>query len=159
MEKRTLSEKKNVNGEQNERLGHYILSIIKHHHCDFCKMTAEVNIREKEWKWVNILYVRKLRNNATIPCRDIYDAAGYDLSLAEDVGIPWKEKIIMKTELVIAIPEGTYTRIAPQSGLAVRQFTDVGAGVVDADYHGKPGVVLFNHADDSFRVHQGNRIA
>ena len=35
--------------------------------------------------------------------------------------------------------------IAPRSGLAVKKFIDTGAGVVDADYRGAVGVVLFNH--------------
>jgi dUTP pyrophosphatase len=33
---------------------------------------------------------------------------------------------------------------APRSGLAVKNFIDVGAGVVDYDYRGNVGVVLFN---------------
>ncbi len=33
---------------------------------------------------------------------------------------------------------------APRSGLAVKHFIDVGAGVIDADYRGNVGVVLFN---------------
>lgn len=33
------------------------------------------------------------------------------------------------------------------------------AGVVDADYRGNVGVVLFNHADDDFKIQKGDRIA
>ena len=103
--------------------------------------------------------MKKLRNNATVPCRGTDGAAGYDLSSAEDLIISGKGKGVVKTGLAIAIPEGTYARIAPRSGLSVKQFIDVGAGVVDADYRGEVGVVLFNHADDGFRVRQGDRIA
>jgi dUTPase len=35
--------------------------------------------------------------------------------------------------------------LAPRSGLAVKNFIDTGAGVVDYDYRGNVGVVLFNH--------------
>ena len=38
-------------------------------------------------------------------------------------------------------------------------FCDVGAGVVDFDYRGNVGVVLFNHATNSFRVKKGDKIA
>ncbi len=38
-----------------------------------------------------------------------------------------------------------FQQIAPRSGLAVKNFIDVGAGVVDYDYRGNVGVVLFNH--------------
>ena len=57
----------------------------------------------------------------------------------------------MKTGLSIAIPADTYARIAPRSGLAVKHFIDTGAGVVDEDYRGEVGVVLFNHSDVDFQ--------
>ena len=51
----------------------------------------------------------------------------------------------MQTELSISFPIGLYARIAPRSGLAFKKSIDVGAGVVDSDYRGEVGVVLFNH--------------
>ncbi len=45
---------------------------------------------------------------------------------------------------------GTYGRVAPRSGLAVKHFIDVGAGVVDEDYRGPLGIVLFNHGSEDF---------
>ena len=84
---------------------------------------------------------------------------GYDLASAVDIVVPAKGKAIVKTDLAIAIPENTYARIAPRSGLAVKHFIDVGAGVVDYDYRGNVGVVLFNHSDTDFTVQQSDRIA
>jgi dUTP pyrophosphatase len=46
-----------------------------------------------------------------------------------------------------------------RSGLALKNFIDVGAGVVDFDYRGNVGVVLFNHSDADFQVSRGDRIA
>ena len=68
-------------------------------------------------------------------------------------------KAIIPTDLKVAVPHGTYGRVAPRSGLAAKNFIDVGAGVVDEDYRGPLGVVLFNHADVAFQVKQGDRIA
>lgn len=48
---------------------------------------------------------------------------------------------------------------APRSGLAAKNFIDVGAGVVDYDYRGNVGVVLFNHAETDFAIARGDRIA
>lgn len=76
-----------------------------------------------------------------------------------DTIVPANGKAIVKTDLAIAIPENTYARIAPRSGLAVKHFIDVGAGVVDYDYRGNVGVVLFNHSDVDFTVKQSDRIA
>lgn len=41
-------------------------------------------------------------------------------------------------------------RIAPRSGLAVKNFIDTGAGVIDADYRGQVKVLLFNHGEADF---------
>ena len=48
---------------------------------------------------------------------------------------------------------------APRSGLALKNGIDVGAGVVDYDYRGNVGVILFNFSDIDFEVKRGDRIA
>jgi len=48
--------------------------------------------------------------------------------------IPGHGKELVKTDLQIEVPFGTYGRIAPRSGLAWKNHIDVGAGVIDADY-------------------------
>lgn len=78
---------------------------------------------------------------------------------AVDTVVPAKGRAIVPTDLSIAIPQGTYGRVAPRSGLAVKHFIDVGAGVVDADYRGPLGVVLFNFGEQDFVVKRGDRIA
>ena len=105
------------------------------------------------------LFVKRLCNNAALPRRGTDGSAGYDLSAAQDCVIPAKGKGIVKTGLAISFPPGLYARIAPRSGLAVKKFIDVGASVVDQDYRGEVGVVLFNHSDVDFQVKQGDRIA
>jgi dUTP pyrophosphatase len=66
------------------------------------------------------------------------------------------------------VPTGNYGRIAPRSGLAVKNFIDVGAGVIDEDYRGEGIIVsmiflvkvlLFNFSDKEFEVNPGDRIA
>lgn len=59
----------------------------------------------------------------------------------------------------MAIPIGTYGRLAPRSGLAWKNHIDVGAGVIDADYRGEVKVLLFNFSDQDFTVKRGDRIA
>lgn len=65
--------------------------------------------------------------------------------------IPAKGKAIVPTDLSIALPPSTYGRVAPRSGLAVKHFIDVGAGVVDLDYRGPLGVVLFNFGEQDYK--------
>ncbi|XP_043709855.1 deoxyuridine 5'-triphosphate nucleotidohydrolase [Telopea speciosissima] len=106
-----------------------------------------------------LLKVKKLSENAVLPKRGSMLAAGYDLSSATEAKVPARGKALVPTDLSIAIPEGTYARIAPRSGLAWKNSIDVGAGVIDADYRGPIGVILFNHADVDFEVKLGDRIA
>eukprot|EP00242_Pyramimonas_sp_CCMP2087_P018582 CAMPEP_0198209828 /NCGR_PEP_ID=MMETSP1445-20131203/17758_1 /TAXON_ID=36898 /ORGANISM="Pyramimonas sp., Strain CCMP2087" /LENGTH=168 /DNA_ID=CAMNT_0043883723 /DNA_START=123 /DNA_END=629 /DNA_ORIENTATION=- len=108
---------------------------------------------------VETLRVKKITEFATIPSRGSALAAGYDLSSAYDYTVPARGKEIVLTDLSIAIPEGTYARIAPRSGLAAKHSIDVGAGVVDADYRGNVGVILFNFSDKDFAVKAGDRVA
>ena len=43
--------------------------------------------------------------------------------------------------------------------MARKSFIDVGAGVVDGDYRGEVGVVLYNFSDQDFKVKYKDRIA
>ena len=49
--------------------------------------------------------------------------------------------------------------MAPRSGLAYKKGIDVGAGVIDEDYRGEVGVILFNFGEEDFEVAPGDRIA
>ncbi|XP_072991917.1 deoxyuridine 5'-triphosphate nucleotidohydrolase [Typha latifolia] len=106
-----------------------------------------------------LLRVKKLSMNAILPSRGSLLSAGYDLSSAVDTKVPARGKALVPTDISIAIPEGTYARIAPRSGLAWKHSIDVGAGVIDADYRGPVGVILFNFSDADFEVKRGDRIA
>lgn len=101
----------------------------------------------------------RLSEHATAPTRGSARAAGYDLYSAYDYIVPPMEKALVKTDIQIALPSGCYGRIAPRSGLAAKYFIDVGAGVIDEDYRGNIGVVLFNFGKEKFEVKKGDRIA
>jgi dUTP pyrophosphatase len=89
----------------------------------------------------------------------VHACPGFDLASAYAVTVPARGKAVVRTGLAIAIPENTYARIAPRSGLAVKNFLDTGAGVVDYDYRGEVGVVLFNHSEVDYEVKVGDRVA
>lgn len=106
------------------------------------------------------LFVKRLSPEATLPTRGSEEAAGLDLYSAETKTIPPFGKALIRTEISIDIPWGHYARVAPRSGLAYKHHIDVGAGVIDSDYRGPIGVVLFNHSPDTeFVVNIGDRIA
>lgn len=67
--------------------------------------------------------------------------------------------MLVDTDISIAVPAGTYGRVAPRSGLASKHSIDVGAGVIDADYRGPVKVLLFNFSEVEFKVEVGERVA
>ncbi|CAL7950681.1 unnamed protein product [Xylocopa violacea] len=106
-----------------------------------------------------ILKFAKLTDKAYAPMKGSKYAAGYDLRSAYEYVVPAHGKELVKTDLQIEVPDGTYGRIAPRSGLAWKNHIDVGAGVIDADYRGNVGVVLFNHSNEDFKITPGDRVA
>lgn len=109
---------------------------------------------------VKVLRFAKLSKQALSPVKATPHAAGFDLRSAYDCEIPPHGHQLVKTDLQIALPENTYGRIAPRSGLALNYHIGIGGGVVDADYRGNVGVILFNHSPtETFKVKRGDRIA
>ncbi|XP_045454700.1 deoxyuridine 5'-triphosphate nucleotidohydrolase [Melitaea cinxia] len=106
-----------------------------------------------------LLKFTRLTENAFAPVKGSERAAGFDLKSAYEYIVPARGKELVKTDLQIELPHGCYGRVAPRSGLAVKNFIDVGAGVIDEDYRGNVGIVLFNHSDQDFVVKKGDRIA
>lgn len=105
------------------------------------------------------LKVVLITDNAKIPVRSSDNAAGYDLSSAQEVVIPAGEHRCIQTDLSLSLPKGTYGRIAPRSGLALKHAIGVMAGVIDADFTGSVGVILINHGSNDFVIKIGDRIA
>ncbi|ORY30791.1 hypothetical protein BCR39DRAFT_528339 [Naematelia encephala] len=105
------------------------------------------------------LLIKKLSEKATTPTRGSPLSAGYDLYSAEDKTVPARGKALIDLQLSIAVPEGTYGRVAPRSGLASKHSIDTGAGVIDADYRGPLMVLLYNFSDVDFEIHPGDRVA
>jgi dUTP pyrophosphatase len=94
-----------------------------------------------------------------VPKRATQKSAGLDLFSPVSFVIPRNGKRLIDLKLQIILPEGTYGRIAPRSGLSCRYFIDVGAGVIDEDYQGSVKVLLFNFDKKNFTVKRGTAIA
>lgn len=107
----------------------------------------------------NVLRVQLLSNLGRVPTKGSSDAAGFDLYSAVATTIPAKTRVLVKTDIAIAVPAGCYGRVASRSGLSVKHGIEVGAGVIDKDYTGNVGVILYNHSDQDFDIKIGDRIA
>ncbi|KAI0774026.1 dUTP pyrophosphatase [Fomes fomentarius] len=108
---------------------------------------------------VSGLLIKRHSDKARLPTRGSALAAGYDLYSSETKVIPARGKALVDTQISVAVPAGTYGRVAPRSGLASKFMIDTGAGVIDADYRGIVFVLLYNLSDQDFTVNEGDRIA
>jgi len=105
------------------------------------------------------LPVKKLSNDATLPTYGSKEAAGMDLYSPVDAVIPSMTRQLIKLDISIELPPYTFGHVLPRSGLALKHGIHVGAGVIDSDYRGNVGVLLFNFGEQPFEVKKGDRIA
>ena len=97
--------------------------------------------------------------DAYLPTRGSEKAAGLDLYTPRNVIVPARGRTIIPLDICIELPENTFGHVLPRSGLAVKQGIHVGAGVIDEDYRGNVGVLLFNLSDNDVEFKKGERIA
>ena len=108
---------------------------------------------------------KKLHPDAIIPARATAFSAGFDLYALEDTNVLYGGSTLVPTGVAVQVPFGTYGRIAMRSGLAVKQHLAVSAGVIDVDYTGPIGVVVFctlpinDHFLDGYLIKKGERFA
>lgn len=105
------------------------------------------------------LWVKLNSENANIPQKGSQEAAGYDLYSAYDYTLQSQDRLLIHTDISIKVPENTYGRIAPRSGLALKHGIDVLAGVIDRDYRGNVGIILYNTSNKDFEIKKGDRVA
>ena len=95
---------------------------------------------EQRWKKKpNTLYVSLNSETAKIPTRATSGSAGLDTYASEGACIPAGGSGLVSAGISIEMPTGVYARIAPRSGLAVKNRIAVGGGVIDPDYDGEVG--------------------
>ena len=85
-------------------------------------------------------------------------SAGLDLFSIEELSLQPGQRLLARTGLATAIPEGFYGRIAPRSGLATKTGLDVLAGVIDADYRGEISCLLYNAGDETIELPAQSKI-
>ena len=101
-----------------------------------------------------------MNKNATVLEKGTPQSASHNIFASTSSTISPGDRKIIPTGLQIAYQQGTYGRIAPRSGQTVKDGINIGAGVIDPDYHGKVGVALFNdNAKETFHIEKGDKIA
>lgn len=107
--------------------------------------------------------IKKLTKTAIIPQYAHPGDSGFDLHSddCELVTLYPRWRILIKTGLSIAVPEGYELQIRSRSGLANKNgvFVLNSPGTVDAGYRGEIGIILFNAGDETVIIKKGDRIA
>ena len=105
---------------------------------------------------------KKLNVNAKLPEYGSRFSAGMDLYSCNDELIyiePGQRKLIPTGLSMSWSNMNYYMRIAPRSGLSVKNSIDIGAGVIDFDYRGEIKIVLINNGNQNFVVEKHMKIA
>ena len=70
-------------------------------------------------------------------------------------------RMLIPTNIKVAIPKGYEIQVRPRSGLALKEGITVlnTPGTIDSGYRNYIGVILVNLGEDVFEVNQGDRIA
>ena len=85
--------------------------------------------------------------------------AAFDLRSADVKLVKPGEKVIVKTGIRMAIPEGYAGLIWDRSGLAAKNGLHCLAGVIDSGYRGEVGVVIKNLGEEEMLIEKNMRIA
>ena len=107
---------------------------------------------------IAVLEFKRVDDRAKLPSRGSELSAGLDLYSIEEIRIGPKQRTLAKTGLAVAIPPGHYGRIAPRSGLAMKHGLDVLSGVIDSDYRGEIGCLLYNTGDEPIQLPAASKI-
>ena len=103
------------------------------------------------------------KSNHRLPEYSTPMSAGVDLkaNISEPITLGPLQRILIPTDLYMAIPEGYELQIRSRSGLALKNgiFCLNSPGTVDADYRGNIGVILANFSDTPFIINPGDRVA
>jgi len=108
--------------------------------------------------------IKKLHKDAIIPMYGSSYAAGLDINSYIDIDIPPKTRKLIPTGISVSWSGedaiNYYLRVAPRSGLSVKNNIDIGAGVIDYDYRGEIFVCFINNDNEKiYNIKTGDKIA
>ena len=105
----------------------------------------------------------QLKHGAKVPVFSSTQAAGADICACLDSDFILKagEFALIPTGITMELPQGYEAQVRPRSGLAAKYGITVlnSPGTVDSDFRGEIKVILINHSDKDFIIHNNDRIA
>lgn len=113
---------------------------------------------------MEMLKIKKVKENAKVPHRATSGSAGLDLCacIDEPVTLEGGDTAVIPTGIAIALPSADYgTFVFPRSGIAVKHGIGLlnSVGVIDSDYRGEIMVGVINQVKEAYTIQPGERIA
>ena len=113
---------------------------------------------------MEILKVKKVRENAKIPTRATVGSAGLDLyaCIDEPITLNKGDKAVIPTGIAIGLDDPRYAAfIHSRSGLAIKHGLALlnSVGVIDSDYRGEVCVGIIKLTDEPYTIQPFERVA
>ena len=113
---------------------------------------------------MEMLKIKKVRENAVVPGRATSGSAGLDLCACVDEPVTLESgaTAVIPTGIAIALPSAEYGAfVFPRSGIAVKHGIGLlnSVGVIDSDYRGEVMVGVINQVKEAYTIQPGERIA
>jgi len=105
--------------------------------------------------------IKKIKDNAVVPCYVHPGDAGVDLYSTETYTLQPQERTLVSTGLEIAVPQGYEAQIRPKSGLALNHGLTIlnTPGTIDSGYRGEVGILIINQSKEPYTISSGKKIA
>ena len=102
----------------------------------------------------------KTHKKAKIPTSNHDTDSGYDVYSVETKTIPAKGSAVVDVGLNFAyIPQGYWVKVEGRSGLSFKHSILPHPGIIDSEYRGPAGILLYNHSNRDYLVSPGDKIA
>jgi dUTP pyrophosphatase len=113
---------------------------------------------------MEILKVKKVRENAKIPTRATEGSAGLDLyaCIEEPITLNKGDKAVIPTGIALGLDDPHYAAfIHSRSGLAIKHGIGLlnSVGVIDSDYRGEVCVGVIKQTEEAYTIQPFERIA
>jgi len=110
--------------------------------------------------YVPCMKFEKTHPDAQLPKKNFDSDSGWDLVAVEPTAIPPHGRAVVQVGLKLAYLEpGYWLSVESRSGLSFKQGILAHPGIIDQNYRGDLGVLLYNHSDVQYTVQKGDRIA
>jgi dUTP pyrophosphatase len=108
--------------------------------------------------------ITRIHPAAQVPRYETRGAAGFDLTCVEDVTVLPSRVAMVRTGLVVKVPQGMFLAVFARSSTPLKRGLLVanGVGVIDPDYCGETDevkILVTNFTDTPVVVRAGDRIA